>query len=1124
MIYIKKKSRIKRIKNRIFSALSEFDGFNAGFFGVFLRNILFSLVFLFLLFYVLYLFLMPELINEKNVESVINNYLSKNTKLILDVDNITIKPNYKFDVCISLDKLNLKYNKSNNFISANNLRAEINFITLFFGYIDLNNIKVKNITLNTNFTKNKRYNSFDYIPLNLLEKDNNSKLKIRNIKIAADNFILNLYDENIKKQFRTVFNNLKVEKKYNLLNSQNPFLISAKGKSYAQNKKLSDFDIKISYKSKNKNFKKIKSFIEKINYNPFLYADKFDFYSNCIVDLKIDKDIKKNNLNGYVKLSDLSFNTNGIKIPKNNLLINFKNDKIFSNFNFNFTDNQFIKVKSYVDISKNKFIELNLDSSEINLEELHGIIKNLTKIANLKFNYDDIELKGFLNASLYIKSDFKKINSKGNLKIKNAILKHKRLNLSLNSITSIINLENNKINIINTSACFDKSKFNLKGQIDENLNLNININSDVINFAQFFKFISNLPLITKTGLNLNDYVIKSGFLKINSKIKGNINNPIIESKSSLKNLSLYIKSLNTSILIDEIKLIPQITLNQFKNALLEASNLKIKYKNYDILSKNIKLKIFEKDIEILKSNVFINKINADIEGIIKNYSSKMPETNLKISSILNNKNNLIVIKNINNPKALIDITIKNNNLNINQFVILNSYNKIADITGKINNLNDKNPYFDKIKILLNEKISVYLPSFDNISFIISGNTELYGKLSTLKANANLNITSFNYPKTRLYIKDLILNIKDSNCYINIINAKFFDSYFDLTSQLNYKNNKITASYLNFNSQYIDFEKLSDLLNKNNNNKTQIEINNLKGNILTFKMPDFDLNNLKFEGNFKNQILNLNKINAQIYDSNIEGAINSNLQNQKTRLNLILKSLNTRLMHGLLKEYQIAASGRLSALIDAQFYGFDVNSILKSIQGYVKFNINDGELAQFAKLERFLQAGNILSQSILKLTLNSTISTLTKQNTGYFKTIEGTIKLNDSWANIQYLKSQGINMSLYMEGRFNLLTLYTQLTILGRIPSSIVSVLGDIGSFSTEKLVDKMSDDTKEFVKSLTVSPIEKMLTMKVLSSDIDKIPPLVYRENTKTREFLVKINGKATSTSSIQMFKWVVGE
>ena len=269
-------------------------------------------------------------------------------------------------------------------------------------------------------------------------------------------------------------------------------------------------------------------------------------------------------------------------------------------------------------------------------------------------------------------------------------------------------------------------------------------------------------------MNLNDYVIKSGFLKINSKIKGNINNPIIESKSSLKNLSLYIKSLNTSILIDEIKLIPQITLNQFKNALLEASNLKIKYKNYDILSKNIKLKIFEKDIEILKSNVFINKINADIEGIIKNYSSKMPETNLKISSILNNKNNLIVIKNINNPKALIDITIKNNNLNINQFVILNSYNKIADITGKINNLNDKNPYFDKIKILLNEKISVYLPSFDNISFIISGNTELYGKLSTLKANANLNITSFNYPKTRLYIKDLILNIKDSNCYINII--------------------------------------------------------------------------------------------------------------------------------------------------------------------------------------------------------------------------------------------------------------------------------------------------------------------------------------------------------------------
>ena len=71
------------------------------------------------------------------------------------------------------------------------------------------------------------------------------------------------------------------------------------------------------------------------------------------------------------------------------------------------------------------------------------------------------------------------------------------------------------------------------------------------------------------------------------------------------------------------------------------------------------------------------------------------------------------------------------------------------------------------------------------------------------------------------------------------------------------------------------------------------------------------------------------------------------------------------------------------------------------------------MAQFAKFERFLQAGNILSQSFLKLSLNSVVSALSKQNTGYFKLLEGNVRIKNSWAEINYLKSQGTNMSLYL---------------------------------------------------------------------------------------------------------------
>ena len=102
--------------------------------------------------------------------------------------------------------------------------------------------------------------------------------------------------------------------------------------------------------------------------------------------------------------------------------------------------------------------------------------------------------------------------------------------------------------------------------------------------------------------------------------------------------------------------------------------------------------------------------------------------------------------------------------------------------------------------------------------------------------------------------------------------------------------------------------------------------------------------------------------------------------------------------------------------------------------------------QFAKLERLLQAGNILSQSLLKLTLNSALSAITKQNTGDFKLIEGNIKIQNNIANVNYIKTQGSNMSLFIVGDVNLLTNNGDFKILGKIPQNIVNVMGNFGNY------------------------------------------------------------------------------
>jgi len=113
------------------------------------------------------------------------------------------------------------------------------------------------------------------------------------------------------------------------------------------------------------------------------------------------------------------------------------------------------------------------------------------------------------------------------------------------------------------------------------------------------------------------------------------------------------------------------------------------------------------------------------------------------------------------------------------------------------------------------------------------------------------------------------------------------------------------------------------------------------------------------------------------------------------------------------------------------------------------------------------------------------------------------------------------MSLYLTGGYNLLNQYCDVKILGRIPTSIVSVMGNIGQFSTSKIVDKMSVEAKNIIETIAVSPFEKMVSTKIPQEDLDNIPQLYsMHSGVTTREFIVFIEGLVSEISSIKYFKW----
>ena len=419
-----------------------------------------------------------------------------------------------------------------------------------------------------------------------------------------------------------------------------------------------------------------------------------------------------------------------------------------------------------------------------------------------------------------------------------------------------------------------------------------------------------------------------------------------------------------------------------------------------------------------------------------------------------------------------------------------------------------------------------MPKFEKLAVSSIGNLTINGNLDDPNITGNLTLPKITSDKLKLDIKDTILSIKNNVFYINILNGKFQENVFDLILQGQYKNNKAEIQLAQISMPYLKIKESNNLNNFNQAIDLQnIEIKEIKGNINAFEIYDTIFNSLNFKGNFKNNVLTITNFSSDIFNGQISGTGKYHLNDDFVNAGIILKNINVRLLSSNFKDISIAGSGTLNAIIDANFKGFTYEEFIKNLDAYSKFTIEDGELSQFAKLERFLQAGNILSQSILKLTLNSAISAISNQNTGYFKAIEGKIKIKNSNARIEHIKTQGTNMSLYLQGDINLLTTYSNLIILGKIPQSTVNVLGEFGSFSTQKIVDKMSQEAKDTINSITKSPFEKMFSTYISKEELEKIPSLYNQTNTiQTREFTVNIKGLISEKSSVQNFKWITKE
>ena len=999
-------------------------------------------------------------------------------------------------------------------------------------------LKLKTPLMHVMYKDGQKFAQFNsvkfYVPWSVLFKDtfNIKDIKAQNfiLKIASNDENFDAFLNTLNKKSAAATPNIYF-KDYNIIykNSENNDIYSLKGNNLELNKQFSFNNYKIKTKGMlSINSKNHISYDLVINPNLDLTNLKLnidflslleqikllDFHSDIITDLKIYKaNDNSTQYSGFINIDNISVLDELKKNPKSFIYLTLWGNKASILSNIYTSQSKKVYLEGVIKNTDKPVLDLKVKTDEIYIAELYKKMKIFTNLSIFK---EVKKLDGILSADFTLKGDLNKLKSNGYVKINNALIDAN--GLKINNINSEIDLSNNKININKATGYVNNSPIIIRGSIDKEIDL---------------EFL--MDKVQLKNLTPQKYGITSGVVSLIAKISGTLDNIIHKEILSIEDLKLNYNKLDLTI--------ESIKLDTNKNNVAYIKN---------ILCKNS----ISEPIKIPSLNLFIN---SD--------SIKMPDTNIYMqNSMLTAKADAVKINNIFNYVLNIDGFINSKDLtayklqparypvklNINgnnsmhnvlaqilfektnifdEPVVLNLNSKFEKENIKIEDLslysfsgifskdlkqnikgNKKisiNGNIDKTKEINFKNLRIFLPQVLNLNLYesltqIKGDIFINGNIKKPEIIGQLSLQNLINQNMQLNIHNCILDFNKNNIVVNAPQFKLGDSVFninallatDLEESILIKNINIKSKFLNTNTllMYKDSPLLKNL-----------PITILDGKFYSEKMQaeiyDSQLYLSAFSSNFKlnNQKLILKDISSELYNGKLGGNIDYDLKNEHFTTNIHARNVSAEPIFNIISTKKDSISGTLN--FDSNIVGELTSK--QSLNGNIKFIVNNGRMATLGKLEHLLYAQNVLADNMLRTTLSVVLKAITLKDTGLFKYLQGDVDIDNGIANIKMLQSQGPLMALFIKGHYNLLSDYANLVVLGRLSDEIINGLGAFGDFSFNKLMIMLTGEEQK---------------SNIITEDFEKIPQLPVKN---TKEFRSIINGIIDKPSSVVLFNWI---
>ena len=834
------------------------------------------------LLYLSFLFILPNAVDLNKFKPEIQKIVKEQANLNIDFDNPKISVTPLLSAGITANNISVNLPDESNLLKADSFTGRISLPHLLLLTVKVSKAEIINPILNIDIVDGKAFKAVQAYEVILNDKEEKIEENLQTaqkpiidpalIKVQIPAFKLINYCAQIN-DLKTS-DTLKLNGDELILGYRNgeSILLKTNAELFInETKNINaniDIDTIIPKQSKLDEEDDKAQRVEIPFINPVAMYKAYDLKANIDSKIKIRNKNKQIISNGYFNIDNFTINLAGLKLPESKIHFTSKGTKVNLDTDLYITNEEKISVLGMLNYGSKPATDIKIVSSEIHINNVINLIKATLDSLHIKHELNPIIGEGIFTADTYIKTDFKKLNSNGNIKIKNCIIKNKDKNLQLAKINSIISLDNSILKFIDTSLEIAETIFKIDGSINEKSYADISILMEQMPLAKVFSMF--LPI----EIN-NTYNVNSGNINLIANIKGELKNANGNIKLSLKNLSLTdkvnkIDYLNNLLVADFTSDFKTFTGN------INNSDFKLKINGASIDCEKFTLNIGEKDLKINPSIIKINNsTDINLDGEIKDYI-KNPIFNFNVNgnirtkdlkqflgpdmaifikekgiipininlngdkkkqtltaSLEANANNYITpidIKNVLDKntifKTVIDfkgdrLKIKDTGFYIktieqdseNPEKTITKYEEIVDIDGTITKLNTQNPNINLIKIKIPNSLNISICAFPTSQLTADGHLLIFGDLLAPRIRGELNVWNLSIPELMVKMDKAIAKFESKNLDINIKNLIANGSDYNILMNADLNPSKyFTIKNLNLISNLTDADKLMEVSN------------------------------------------------------------------------------------------------------------------------------------------------------------------------------------------------------------------------------------------------------------------------------------------------------------------------